>query len=592
MVIHYEAMRMHLNRGLLWILLFAAAPVAAADITVTTDRDPASLNESFQIVFEADSSPDGDPDFSPLDKDFQVLSSSQSSNISITNGNFTSSRKWVLNVLARRAGTLTIPSVAFGNDQSPRSSIEVINGYVPGNGARNPGRRQAQAGDKDVYLEVSAEPKDPYVQSQVRYTVKLYLTGVVSNASLSEPEVTKGNAVVERVGKDKDYETSVGGRRYRVKERHFVIYPQASGRMTIEPLRFQARYSTSAFSLFDPFGPQPRSIARQSSPVTLDVRPIPAGFSGDHWLPAKSVHLTETWSVDPPAFKVGEPITRTLTITANGVTASQLPEIQHWQDADFKQYPDQPVLNDNEYGGGIVGGRQEKIAVIPSRPGDFVIPAITIPWWNTTTDKIEYAQLPERKITVLAAAGSAGREITPARPAPLPEINPAQIGKGAADGQSESPQPVVPVSRSSRFWMWLSIALGVIWLVTVIAWWLSRYRRAPMEKGNGVNAGMNTILKELKKACAGNDPERTKELLLQWARLNWPKNPPRSLGETGKRCGSTLKQEIDGLNNALYGKGGEAWDGGPFWRVFSGERPQNEKPGEEPKGKLEPLFRI
>ena len=140
--------------------------------------------------------------------------------------------------------------------------------------------------------------------------------------------------------------------------------------------------------------------------------------------------------------------------------------------------------------------------------------------------------------------------------------------------------------------MWLSIVLGVVWLLTVSTWWLSRYRRKLPEKGNGMNIKMNTILKELKKACATNNPQRTKQLLLKWAQLNWPDNPPRSLGETGERCSLSLNKEIDRLNNALYGKGGDLWEGGPFWQAFSGERSHNEKKNGRPKGKLEPLFRI
>ena len=62
----------------------------AATITVTTDRASVGLNESFMMTFESDSSVDSDPDFSPLNKDFQILSRNSSSNLSIVNGKISS----------------------------------------------------------------------------------------------------------------------------------------------------------------------------------------------------------------------------------------------------------------------------------------------------------------------------------------------------------------------------------------------------------------------------------------------------------------------------------------------------------------------
>ena len=95
----------------------------AANITVMTDRDPVSLRESFEMIFEADGSVDDDPDFSPLNKDFQVLSTGVSSNMSIVNGHISTTKQWRLSVMARHAGQLNIPAIAFGRDRSRPSSI-------------------------------------------------------------------------------------------------------------------------------------------------------------------------------------------------------------------------------------------------------------------------------------------------------------------------------------------------------------------------------------------------------------------------------------------------------------------------------------
>jgi len=130
------------------------------------------------------------------------------------------------------------------------------------------------------------------------------------------------------------------------------------------------------------------------------------------------VFLIESWPANSQEFRVGEPVTRTLTLRANGLGSSQLPEIHASVPDGIKQYPDQPVRENRVDDNGLVAISQQKVALIPARPGTFVLPEVEIPWWNTRTDELEYARLPARPIDVLpAAATSADTEIQPGAPA-------------------------------------------------------------------------------------------------------------------------------------------------------------------------------
>ena len=279
----------------------------AATITVTTDRDTVGLNESFMMIFESKGSVDGDPDFSPLNKDFQILSRNSSSNMSIVNGKISISKKWQLTVLARRAGKIPIPAVGFGSDRSQVSSVNVDSGKSSSSGLKS---------NRDIFIEVDVDPLSPYVQSEVIYTIRLFLSVATSNASLSEPGISGTNAVIERLGEDRNFQTNRKGKRYNVVERRYAIYPQVSGSMTIEPVMFQGQINRNAFSRFDPFGPQAKTLIERSAPVTLEVKTVPEQFPTGYWIPAKKLTLTESWPQDPPQFQVGEPLTRTLTLMA------------------------------------------------------------------------------------------------------------------------------------------------------------------------------------------------------------------------------------------------------------------------------------
>ena len=579
---------LHLRTVFIFMLTLLSMAVHATTITVSTDRDPAVLNESFVMTFRSDGSVDGDPDFSPLNRNFRILSTGQSSNMTIINGKVSSSKTWNLNVIARRTGMLRIPTIAFGSDRSTPSIINVVK-QAPGNAT--------SSNDREIFLEVDATPKDPYVQSEVIYTVRLFRSVSTANASLSDPpNVSGATAVVEKLGNDKSYDTNRGGKAFNVVERRYAIYPQGSGSLTIEPVVFQGQISNGMSFFSNPFGRQPRTVVVQSDPITLNVRAIPKTFTGGQWLPAKDITLTEEWSQYPLKFKVDEPLTRTITITAKGLTSSQLPELPKWQSPDFKQYPDQPKLQDDKRSSGVIGKRVEKIAMIPNRAGTYTLPEVNIPWWNTVTNKLEYATLPEREIEVVGPASSQNTNIPGPVPPTVANINPANV-KATPDTPGGKTAPSQPVKSNpgylpTNLWQWLCLLLFVIWVATLVVW---RFSKKAAKSSNQEDSGKLTqraLIKELKQACLANNPAGAKEKLMQWGRMVWPERPPASIGEVANRCTESLAVEIRLLNNALYSRTGGDWRGQDLWRAFEQEIKKIQDRPVRDKGKLEPLFKI
>jgi oxygen tolerance protein BatD len=559
-------------------LSLVSVSALAATITVTTDRTSVGLNESFAMVFESSGSVDDDPDFSPLNKDFQILSRNTSSNMSIVNGKISSTKKWQLSVLARRAGNIPIPPVSFGRDRSQASSINVSKGRTSASKSKN---------NQDIFIEVEAEPLSPYVQSEVIYTVRLFLSVATSNASLSEPGISGANAVIERLGEDSNFQTNRKGRRYNVVERRYAIYPQVSGSMTIEPVMFQGQINRNAFSRFDPFGPQPKTLVERSQPITLEVQSVAKQFPSGHWIPAKKLTLTESWSQDPPQFQVGEPLTRTLTLMAEGQTASQLLELPEWVPDAFKQYPDQAVLSDSKSDKGITATRQEKVAIIPNQAGEFVLPEISVPWWNTITNTLEYARVPERKITVapLSNNSATGLPTMPTLDAPV------NVTEENSDPVLDTDTKNEPVSTST-FWQTLSGGLALAWLLTLLLWWRSRKETKGEIVQDDKSIRLKQVLKEVEEACKANQTDELKQALLLWGQCIWSDSPPTSLGEIGKRTPSELAERIELLNNHLYSKKKESWDGDSFWQVFKKSHALTDQKTKEQTGKLEPLYRL
>lgn len=554
-------------------LAFMLVPAATADISVTVDRNTVNVNESFQLIFTADSAPDDDPDFTPLEDDFEILNQAQSSNYSMINGSFSKSIKWTLTLMPKQTGELVIPNIAFGRDTTQALTITVNdNAGLPSQNARG----------EDLFLQVEASPKSPYVQSQVIYTLRLFRKVNITQARLSEPELE--DAVIEKIGEDRNYNTQYAGDNYVVTERQYAIFPQQSGSVTIPPIELTAEIIVNSRSRFNGFFNRQSTRTKRvvSKPITLDVKPVPAEFTGQHWLPAEELHLKEEWSGDIQQMQPGEPLTRTLVILAKGTTVGQLPElnsirapIASQSGGELKSYPDQPMLKEQKKEDGIIALREEKIALIPSATGSYVLPEIKIPWWNTNTQKMEIAYIPATTLT--AVASSMGEKQLEKRPDTHLDI------EKAARAQANERPPL-----QQNIWFWIAIIAVSGWLATIIYFLRKRFPEQANKADNKAEVKLNNSIKALKQACRDNNAAAAKDALIQWGREQWHES---GLNHIALHCSDELKTEILALNSTLYGTNSNDWNGTRLLKAFKDFK-MDKNTDQTNTTSLQPLYRV
>lgn len=417
-------------------------------------------------------------------------------------------------------------------------------------------RRTGRLRPKDLFVEVSVDKKSPYVQEQVVYTARVFRAVDIDNATLSTPRVSGGDAVVERIGPDHHYQTTRNGRQYGVTERRFVVFPQVSGTLTIRPLLLSASiplsYSAGSMSNFFSL-PLTRPVRVRSAAVELNVRPPPAN-APTPWLPASHVTLEEDWP-SRDSVEVGTPITRRITVKAEDLLSSELPDLKITLPDGIKSYPERPRRNDSVGPKGVTGRLEQTIAVIPSKPGTFILPGIDLAWWNTGSNREETLSLPAHTLHVRPNPAASAPPAS-SKPAEKTPIASAPIRKQAASG--------VAWSR------WVSVALGAAWVLTLLLWWLDRRRAAgPAPAGDSDQTAVSRrrARKKLREACQLGDPAECRQALLEWARACWPERPPRSLGTLGRRVDGALAAEIAALQQALYAPAGASWGGDGLYRA-------------------------
>lgn len=528
--------------------LLAAQTGLAASIDVSLDRNPVPINESFTVTFTASAEPDSEPDFTPLQQDFEIISQGQSSQFSLNNGRASRQISWQVQVVARKTGNLDIPSIAFGRDRSNPFTVTVTNGAV----------HSKQGSEATIFVEIEAEPKNPYVQAQTLITVRV-LSRVAFSGDLSPPIVE--GATLDKLDQDHEYVTSRDGVQFKVDERRYAFFPQKSGRLSIAPVNLTVQVA-GANAMFNPLIRQGGKTQRlHSDPIELDVRPIPPQFTGKQWLPAAKLALSESWTPATLQVASGDPLTRTLTLTAEGATVGLLPELSAGElpATEIKQYPDQPVMKEDKLGSGFSSMRQQKTAFIATRPGSYSLPRMEIPWWNTQTDRMEIARLPERTLTVKGAVPS---------PATPPSVVSAPAGQAEPAVVASLP-PAGGSPLSAGYWPWLAGVLGLGWLSTALAWWWRRRQTRDRSPAPVVGSSERALLDALAQACRANAAGPARRALTGWAAYRWPDVPAAALE---RHCGGDLGREIGRLNRALYAADASSWNGADLWAAFAAHR--------------------
>ena len=569
---------------LLLVIITAAfifsADLATAGVDAWLDTNKINIGESVQLTIKSDRKTKAEPDIAPVKKDFDILGSSSSTSINLVNGSLSSSTTWYYTLSPQKRGKLIIPPINVDGEHTPELVLEVADaGTAPKDTGRN------------IFIETSCAPENPFIQQQVMCTVRLYSAQEITEGSLTDPEA--GNAIIHRLGKDKSFNRIINSRRYRVIERKYAVFPQESGTMTITPPVFQgsiliprARGGRDPFSSFlnrDPFFSHgltgnTKQVRTTGSEVRLEVKPRPANFSGKDWLPASGLNLSQHWEPEKTEIQQGEPVTRTIIITAKGLTAEQLPDLTPDSIPGCSIYPDRAELKNSEHSTGITGRRVQKIAFIPEKPGSLTLPPVKLQWWNTVKNRPETAVLPGRKITVLPVPGQgqgqAGEmqdtisaRTQRARPE---EVTPATSVNKSAPVRPET-VPAVAEGGHRNVWLWTSIFLGTAWFITLYFLFLEKKRRHTPE-----NIGEDTsyarekdsraarkFRKEFRHACQRGDAWQAKRALIKWASATWPENPPAGLEDLARRFkNKEASKELKTLNSALYAGTEQAWDRG------------------------------
>ncbi len=530
-IVNYSSKIFFLLGGLLFGVY---SQVAYGQLSAKVDRQTLSIEETLTLrVRLSDKNNQGEPDFSLLESQFDVLSQHQSSQVQYANGKVDSYTEWTISLAPKRTGKLLIPSFNHLGFYSDAIEINVTKATAA-----------PQGNLKEIFIETLVEKPSVYVQEQIILKHRLYYSRNVE--SLDAQPLELENATIEPL-EDARFRRSIDGKVFNVAEFNFAIYPQESGELIIPSLTWQLKVATSQRprSFFDTGRYEIRRLRTQEK--AIEIKPKPAAFPADKtWLPATSLKLTESWSGEIESIDVGEPITRTITLLADSLMSSQLPDVLiSGQQSGIKTYTEQPSFEDNPGSDGVFSKRVESAAYVFSEPGKITIPAIEIPWWDTKENRMKYARLPEKTINISGEVAN----IQNAQAANTQSIN---------NGIPKISEENVTYVKNENLWIWqvATFLFALLWIGTLI---FNPFYRQPDnkkkdEKEPNEQQELKKTFKQLEQACSQNDAIKIKQALAEWGKLYLKRPSPVTFIELNNEFSNQdLKTLLTSIDNQLYG---------------------------------------
>ncbi|MFN1649136.1 BatD family protein [Vibrio rotiferianus] len=180
-----------------------------------------------------------------------------------------------------------------------------------------------------------------------------------------------------------NYTERKGGQTWSRQRWEITLYPQASGQFVIPPIAVGVQVSA----------PDGSKVAGTlyTQPIKFEAS-MPSGLLSDDsaWFTATKVSVDQKWTTSSDELKVGDAITRTITINAQDSLSVLLPDLlSNDSTASYQAYPQPNRLDDKQTRGDYQSSRIEESVYVILQGGEFTLPEHKFQWWNSKSKALE-----------------------------------------------------------------------------------------------------------------------------------------------------------------------------------------------------------
>ncbi|MFR9504254.1 MAG: BatD family protein [Rikenellaceae bacterium] len=412
-------------------LFIAIASFAQSATTFTTNAPmKVAVGETFRIEFALNAKPDDDDSFTPpAFNGFDVLAGpgiSRGSSVQIINGSMTKSVNYTYTyvVVANNAGTNTIGAASVIVDDKKVTTkplpIEVVSESAAASSSQGASTSNQSSTDQagriaedDVLLRTEVSRTSLFKGEPLRATIKLYSRVAIAGAENEKMPTFNGfwSQDIRSNSRETQRET-YNGKVYDTQILYdYLLYPQQSGKLTIDPASMtvvaQVRIKSRNVDPFFGGGYEIVNVRRpiSTSKVTIDVKDLPAGAPSSFTGAVGS--FTMECSLSSESVNTNSSLSYVVRIAGSGnLSLIQAPTVS--LPSTFEQYNVKTTESINTNRNGASGYKQFEYPIIPRSEGEFDLRPTQFSFFNTKTMKYETLESPLYNLTVLPDSAAVG----------------------------------------------------------------------------------------------------------------------------------------------------------------------------------------
>ncbi|ERI86117.1 BatD family protein [Bacteroides pyogenes F0041] len=417
---------------IIWMTLTAFCTQAVADnISFKASApDVVAVGDQFRLSYTVTTQKI--KDFrAPSIKGFDVLmgpSRSQQSSTQIVNGNITSTSSitYTFILMGTEAGEYSIPGasvMADGNQLVSNSvKIKVLPQEQGGSRGQTSGTARSSSGttvsNQDLFITATASKTNVYEQEAFVLTYKIYTREPNLQLNSAKLPDFKGfhSQEIEMPANARWSQEHYNGRNYSTAVyRQFVLFPQQSGKLFIEPAQFQmtigkAIQSDDPFEAFFNGGSNILEIRKNivTPRISIDVHSLPANKPASFTGGVGEFSISS--SINNEKLKTNDALTVKIVISGTGnLKLISSPEVKFPND--FEIYDPKTDHQVRLTRDGLTGNKIIECLAIPRHAGTYKIPAISFSYFDIRSRSYKTLHTEEYTVEVEKGAGNANQVI-------------------------------------------------------------------------------------------------------------------------------------------------------------------------------------
>jgi hypothetical protein len=254
-----------------------------------------------------------------------------------------------------------------------------------------------RAGEQDLFLRAIVDKSEAFLGEQITLTLYLFSQADVSGVqTVSFPKLDGFWAEdIEAPTQLTPEIKSIRGvpyRAYMLRKR--ALFPLRAGELSIDPVEAQVSLGLPLF-----WGAQPETVKRRSTPLSLQVKPLPAAGQPPAFEAGQVGDFKLTAVATPATVPLGQPVQLRVTVEGVGnVKSLRVPKPA--LPPGLKTF-DPTVTDKVRHAGGKYGGTKTlEFVIIPERTGSFTLPGLELPHFVPAEGRYAVARTPDLALTV------------------------------------------------------------------------------------------------------------------------------------------------------------------------------------------------